>query len=277
VMSLRSVSAMSKGSKFSNARTSRYGGSSMGGSKWGKTTNGGPGEYGMRKLEIKPTIQEQMAVTKEWWESLNPNADVFLPLPTVKRHFVRKQLAQDLELAEKIIFRFVGKVEEIEYKEFYKIFCKGIFKIALQDMMANIEKLSQGQQELPLPLKLGAYRRNLMLSGIDKTESALKDRGKSILYALKIFKGELDPTLFENLDFKEFVLDPLGKNKQLTGAIQEANRLKKYDQTVKFRHAKALGPGIGVDTEEIEKTLRGEDDQSIREVLKDLQEEKKGQ
>jgi hypothetical protein len=115
-----------------------------------------------------------------------------------------------------------------------------------------------------------------MVNGIEKTESAHKDRGKSILYTLKIFKDELDPTLFENLYFKEFVVDPIGKNKQLSGAIQKANRLKKYVKTVKFRHAKALSPGIGVDTEEIEMVLRGEDDQSIREVLKDLKEEKKG-
>jgi hypothetical protein len=46
-------------------------------------------------------------------------------------------------MAEKIIFKFVGKVDQLEYSEFYKIFCKGIFKVALQDMMSNIEKLSK--------------------------------------------------------------------------------------------------------------------------------------
>ena len=106
-----------------------------------------------------------------------------------------------------------------------------------------------------------------MLSGINKEENALKERGKSILYALKIYKAEIEPELFENLDFKEFVLDPLGKNKKLTGAIQEARRLKQYDQTVKFRRIREQGLNIGVDTIEIEKKLRGEDDQSIREVL----------
>ena len=64
----------------------------MGGSKWGGTTNGGGpgGEYSMKKLEIKPTIQEQMAITKEWWESINPNGDVFIMVPKIKRLFVKK-------------------------------------------------------------------------------------------------------------------------------------------------------------------------------------------
>lgn len=93
----------------------------------------------MKKLEIKPTIQEQMLVTKEWWESLNPNLDVYLPLQKIKRFFVKKALAQDLELAEKEIFRYLGKVEELEYDEFYKVFTKGIFRVALQDMLLNIE------------------------------------------------------------------------------------------------------------------------------------------
>ena len=42
-------------------------------------------------------------------------------------------------------------------------------------------------------MKLGAYRRNLLLSGLDKTENEQKERGKSILYAMKMFKTEIEP------------------------------------------------------------------------------------
>ena len=94
-----------------------------------------------------------------------------MPLQTVKKLFVAKKLTQDLDTAEKVIFRFVGKVEDVEYSEFYTMFTKGIFRVALQDMMANIESLSENGEGLPLPLKLGAYRRNLMLSGLDKSDS----------------------------------------------------------------------------------------------------------
>lgn len=247
----------------------------MGGSRFG--TTGGPGDYALKKLEIKPTIQEQTKTTRDWWTSINPTMDIWLPLVLIKNLFVQKKLTQDVDMAEKIIFKFVGKTDQLEYSEFYKIFCKGIFKVALQDMMNNIEKLSKDQEDLPLPLKLAAYRRSLMLSGIDKTESDLKERGKSILYAMKIYKSELDPALFEGLDFKEFVMDPLGFNKKMTGALYEEKRLKKYEQTVRFNRVKDQGLKIGVDTIEIEKQLRGEDDQTIREVLKDIQAEKKGQ
>ena len=51
-------------------------------------------------------------------------------------------------------------------------------------MLSNIEELTKDHKELPLVLKLASYRRNLMLSGLDKNESELKEKGKSILYAL---------------------------------------------------------------------------------------------
>ena len=81
----------------------------------------------------------------------------------------------------------------MDFADFYKCFSKPIFRVALQDMMDNIEKLSSESKELPLILKLGAYRRNLMLSGLDKTQNEQKERGKSILYAMKMFKTEIEP------------------------------------------------------------------------------------
>ena len=63
-------------------------------------------------------------------------------------------------------------------------------------MLQNIEDLTSDQKDLPLVLKLGAYRRSLMLAGLDKLESDLKKKGKSILYALKILKEDIKPELF---------------------------------------------------------------------------------
>jgi hypothetical protein len=97
------------------------------------------------------------------------------------------------------------------------MFVKGIFRIALQDMMTNMESLAKDGGELPLPLKLGAYRRKLLLCGLDKSDSEQKERGKQILIALKIFKENIKPELFEDYDFSKYVLDPLGKNKKLEG------------------------------------------------------------
>ena len=71
-------------------------------------------------------------------------------------------------MADKEIVRYLGQVQEVEYSEFYKLFCKGIFRVALQDLLSNIEELSKDREELPLLLKLAAYRRNLMLCGLDK-------------------------------------------------------------------------------------------------------------
>lgn len=111
-----------------------------------------------------------------------------MPLDVIKKLFVKKRLTSDAEQAEKIIFNILGKIVEMDFVDFYKLFSKPIFRVALQDMMINIEKLSSESSDLPLILKLGAYRRNLMLSGLDKAQNEYKERGKSILYAMKLFK-----------------------------------------------------------------------------------------
>ena len=94
-------------------------------------------------------------------------------------------MSLDNESAEKDIQKILGKVTEMDYEEFYRLFAKGIFRVALLDMISSIEKLAKDNETLPLSLKLGAYRRNLLLSGLDKTSNGeLKEKGRSILFAL---------------------------------------------------------------------------------------------
>lgn len=64
------------------------------------------------------------------------------------------------------------KVEELDYTDFYKMFSKGIFRVALVDMLGQIEDISEGlQAELPMEQKLNTLRRNLMLAGVDSKVS----------------------------------------------------------------------------------------------------------
>lgn len=119
-------SALSKGSKTSKSK-SIY--SAMG-SKWGGTADDGD-DYELAKLELKPSIQAQNAITHEWWQSINPKKDVYLPILEVKKLLVAKSLVLDLDSAGKQITKYHGKKDQIDYEEFYKMFCKGIFRIAL--------------------------------------------------------------------------------------------------------------------------------------------------
>jgi len=82
-----------------------------------------------------------------------------------------KKLAVDIDTAEKFIVKELGEnLKMIEFRDFYKIFYKGIFRVALKDMLLNIENLCEGtnQEELPLFIKLAKYRRNMLLNGLDK-------------------------------------------------------------------------------------------------------------
>lgn len=87
------------------------------------------------------------------------------------------------------------------------------------------------------------------------------------MYALKIYKSNFKPELFENLDFKKYVLDPLGRNKKKEGEALLKEKLEKFNKSVKFKRIKELGSQYGIDIKEIEKKLRGEDDETVRELL----------
>lgn len=77
------------------------------------------------------------------------------------------------DAAEKELFRFVGKCKKLDFDDFYKLFCKGIFRIALIDMINTIEEVNRNFSELPLTIKLASYRRNLLLSGLQKESSEI--------------------------------------------------------------------------------------------------------
>jgi hypothetical protein len=70
----------------------------------------------LKNLKNNPSIQDQMKITTDWWNSVNLNQDVCLMLQTVKKLFVAKKLTQDLDQAEKVIFKFIGKIEQIDYR-----------------------------------------------------------------------------------------------------------------------------------------------------------------
>lgn len=93
---------------------------------------------------------------------------------------------------------------------------------------------------------------------------------------MKLFKNEHEPELFAKLDFAKFVQDPLGKDKAISPQKQEAERLQKFNKNMAFNKIKEQGFGVNVDTTELEKVLRGEDDQALREKLQEIKDEKKG-
>ena len=222
-------------------------------------------------MTMKPSIMDQMEITKEWWAELNINEDARLALGTIKKFIVKKQFTTDLEAAEKVIFRYIGKRSELDFDEFYMLFSKGIFKTALLDMLWNIEELTKQQQGLPLFLKLGAFRRSLMLAGLDKLEGEEQAKGKSILYALQIFKQDVKPELFADLDFEQYCRDPLGREKHIDAEKKDRERAGKHANKIMFERIKKQGAIMGVDTEDIEKKLRGEDDETMKRTQKEMQ------
>ena len=54
-----------------------------------------------------------MAITESWWREMGGSG--YLPLITIKRFMVKKALAPDLEAAESILERYLGKLQQLEY------------------------------------------------------------------------------------------------------------------------------------------------------------------
>lgn len=122
--------------------------------------------------EKTPSIKELDDVTAEWWQEINPNQDQEVPILVVKKFFTANGISPDLDAAEKTIMRKLGhKAERLDFADFYKLFCLSIFKVALVDMLNEIEKMSLVNQELPLVVKLATYRRARFLSGLDNSMS----------------------------------------------------------------------------------------------------------
>ena len=91
------------------------------------------------------------------------------------RHVTRKEVVQFLsdmniatrEEATQILKKKLNhEDEQVSLDDFYRLFVRGIFRVALIDLLASIEELSDGDQHVPLPLKLDKYRRKLMLNAI---------------------------------------------------------------------------------------------------------------
>lgn len=129
-----------KKSDFDVISKSSFKNSIYSGSKFGVSAN--KTNVNIKKIDIKPSIQEQMDITKDWWYQFNKEKDLYMPSLKVKKFFVEKGLTLDMNSAEAIVVKALGKVNRIKYEDFYRIFCKGIFRVALQDMMSNINEMS---------------------------------------------------------------------------------------------------------------------------------------
>ena len=194
----------------------------------------------LNELETTPTIQEQLAITDEWWEEVDVHKAMEASLSAVARFFVKKGFCPDEMVAEKTILAVVGhdRAQKIGREGFSKMFSKPIFRIALLDMLRNIQELSKDHEDLPLLLKLAAYRRHLLLCGLDKEESEHRDKGQSILDAMQLYKELDDPAVFRKVSFQDYAEDPFGRRAREDGKEVLRKRYEKFEKLLAFSSMK---------------------------------------
>ena len=129
-----------------------------------------------------------------------------------------KGITPDRERAKNVIYKAqLGREKRqiVTIDEFNRMFCKGIFKDALVNVVESIDANNQNNNEdLPLSIKISQYQRGLMMDGLMKEKSRYED-GKAILEALNILKKEEDPTYhIDEAELRAFIDDPFGKKKR---------------------------------------------------------------
>lgn len=113
-----------------------------------------------------PTFGEQIEVIKDWWQTIremfvqefnryepNPanHKDLSrlteVPLDKVYDFIIKKHIVQDRQMATKLVSQQIGMAnlgtkDMMCYEEFNRLFCKGMFKVALINTIAKLTEES---------------------------------------------------------------------------------------------------------------------------------------
>jgi hypothetical protein len=135
------------------------------------------------KKEEPPTFGEQIKIIEKWWgciqeiEGASPDTKE-LPVNAIIEFLTKQRLVPDHPQAIKLIEDNIGSIKalpnpgKIAQDEFCKLFCKGMFKMAL---INTIDKLQANQnQEMPLSLKIQKYQREKLLVGLNPHDNSVQ-------------------------------------------------------------------------------------------------------
>ena len=75
-----------------------------------------------------------------------------------------------------------------------------------------------------MAVKLAAYKRDLMLNGLNNQDNNSKEMGQQILDSLKYETLKKNKTIFKNMDYSQFVQDPLNNKEYITADEREQLR-----------------------------------------------------
>ena len=179
----------------------------------------------MEQFNKTSSLTDQMKIVKKWWNEMDDpssnsggfrqNDYVNKSIKTVASFMTKKGITPDIEKAKNVIHKAqLGreKRQVVTFDEFNRIFCKGIFKDALINVVESIDKDKQiNNESLPLSIKISQYKRGLMIDGLMKEKNRYED-GKAILEALNALKREEDPDYkMDEMQLRAFMEDPYNK------------------------------------------------------------------
>ena len=121
---------------------------------------------------------EQLNLVNEWWLQLDPLYQKEIPKKKMSQFLFQKQLLKkelEFERFIKITLGDDAEMQEGMFKksQFFKVFTKAILKGAVANLQhfASENRSRIGFQDVPTPLKILKFQRNILIGGIqDKKE-----------------------------------------------------------------------------------------------------------
>jgi len=124
-----------------------------------------------------PTFSEQTEVIVDWWKSIrnmyvtdfnsketnpsnykDPVLVIDIPMATIYEFLIKKRLVRDRQFAIKLITQQLGgKLQnqgKLCYEEFNKLFCRGMFKVALINTINSLQTQINGNSDCDHVLEL---------------------------------------------------------------------------------------------------------------------------
>lgn len=138
----------------------------------------------MQQFNKTSSLTDQMKIVRKWWNEMNDSSNpmssrqndyVSKSIKVVASFMTQKGITPDIEKAKNVIYKAqLGREKRqlVTFDEFNRIFCKGIFKDALINLVESIDKDKQmNNDSLPLGVKISQYKRGLMIDGLINEKS----------------------------------------------------------------------------------------------------------
>lgn len=148
-------------------------------------------------IEIKDdekmiTINEHLEVVKKLWNKFYKQNDDGLSLAAVCEVFKYFKIFQDNFECKKFVLSILGKVGNLWFRDFQRLFAKSMLKGAFVNLSKRLFEGNYADKEMSPEFKISSYQRALLMSGVKCPNSGISiEEGQMTVNALEKYKNSI--------------------------------------------------------------------------------------